>query len=147
MDCEQIKQGITEFLTEYHLPILNPDFPISGYQVLTAFRSHGVRLGVQMRFFPNRKVMTMIVYFPNQDPIERDKYSFQILNAFYAKILLSHFVFLRDGGGITLRSGYVLMDGKFDKKRFKEHFHQIVHDAVYYYPQLMKLLAERATNA
>ena len=88
MDCEQIKQGITEFLTESHLPILNPDFPISGYQVFTAFRSHGVRLGVQMRFCSDRKVIAMIVYFPNQEPIERDKYCFQILNAFYAKILL-----------------------------------------------------------
>ena len=147
MDCEQIKQGITEFLTESHLAILEPDFPTSDNQVLTRFRSHGQPLGLQMSFSPEKRVMTLIVYFPDQNPIARDEHSFQILNAFNAKILLSHFVFLGEDGGITLRSGYVLMDGKFNKKKFKEHFNQIVHDAAYYYPQIKKLLAEGPANA
>ncbi len=147
MDYDQIKQGIIEFLTESKFPILKPDYPASDSGVLTGFRSNGLRLGVQMRFSPEKKVMTLIVYFPGQNPIARDENAFQILNAFNARILLSHFVFLREGGGVTLRSGYVLVEGKFNKRKFKEHFNQLVHDAVYYYPQIKKLLAERAATA
>lgn len=147
MDCDQIKQGITEFLTKSRLPILEPDYPGSDTGVSTAFRSNGLRLGVQMRFSPGKKVLGLIVYFQDRISTEDNKHTFQILNDFYARMSLCHFAFLPEGCGITLRSGYVLADGKFDKRKFQEHFNQIVHDAVVYYPQLKKLLAEQAANA
>ena len=145
MDSAHIMKGIGEFLAEFRLPILNN--PGSGNELFTKLRSNGLPLDLQINYVPEKKVVVLIVYFSDRISMEQVKFPFQILNEFYAKMLLTHFAFSPVEHKMTLRSGYVLAEDKFNKKKFKEWFNQTIHDAVFYYPQLKKLMTEKAGNA
>lgn len=146
MDSDQVIKGIREFLADLGAPVLGTVNPGIGTGLFTKIRSNGLSLGVQFHYVPEKQVLVLIVYFPDRIWMGQGKFPFQILTEFYAKMLLTHFSFFPGQNKMTLRTAYVLTGDKFDKKKLKWYFTQVIHDTGYY-PQLKKLIAAQAAKA
>ena len=147
MDSEQVIKEMREFLADLGAPVLGTVNPVTGTGLLTKIRSNGLSLGVQFHYNPGKEVVMIIVHFQDSISMEQDKFPFQVLNEFYAQMLLTHFSFFPETNHITIRTAYVLTGDKFDKKKLREYFDQVIHDAVYYYPQLKKFIAGQEAKA